>query len=110
MYQDRGWKPLPTPIKFHNCRFSILIQCTGIPELRPNPAGGNCHYNGLHRTDFLIGQSFFPGYTKVMLHSRITPDGHSGCQMKHEGGFRFQNFVIARRVIKFSVFFFLLFR
>jgi len=89
---------------------SLLIQCAGIPELRPNPAGGNRHYNGLHRTDFLIGQSFFPGYTKVMLHSRITTDGHGRGQMKHQGGFRLQNFIKAGRVVKFSVGGFLLLR
>ncbi len=74
-----------------------------MPKLRPNPAGGNCHYNGLYRTDFLICQSFFPGYTKVVLHSRITTDGHGGCQVKHQRGFRLQNFIEPGGIVKFSI-------
>ena len=96
-------------ISIYLCQLSILIQGTGISKLRPNPAGGDCHNNGLHGTDFLIGQSFFPGYTKVMLHSRITTDGHGGRQMQHEGRFRFQNFIEPGGIVKLPVFYFLLF-
>jgi len=83
-----------------------LIKGTGILKLRPDPAGGNRHY----RTDFVIAQAFFPGYTKVMRHSRIATNGHGGCQVQHQGGFGLQDFIVARRIIKFSVRFLLLFR
>jgi hypothetical protein len=87
-----------------------LIKGTGILKLRPDPAGGNRHYNGLARTDFVIAQAFFPGYTKVMRHSRIATNGHGRCQVQHQGGLGLQDFIVARRVIKLSVRFLLLFR
>ena len=83
---------------------------TRISELRPDPAGGNRHYNGLHRTDFLIGQAFFLGYTKVMLHSRVATDGHGRRQVKHQSGFGFQNFIVPGGIVKFGIGGFLFFR
>jgi len=39
------------------------------------------------RTDFIFADALFPGYTKVMLHSRMATQGHGKCKVGHQGNF-----------------------
>ena len=61
----------------------LLAQNNSLVELCPNPASRNRHYNGLHCTYFIIGQTLFFGHAKVMLHSRIAGESHGRGQVKH---------------------------
>jgi hypothetical protein len=55
--------------------------------LHHDSAGGNHHYVQLHRSNFIIGNSFFPGHAKDLFNSRIAAKSYSRSHLDHMRGF-----------------------
>ncbi|MBL7178612.1 MAG: hypothetical protein ISS65_00170 [Desulfobacterales bacterium] len=65
----------------------VLSLSNDIINLHHDSAGGNHHDPQLHRPDFIVGNSFFPGNAKEMLRSRVAAQSHGRSQLDHMGCF-----------------------
>ncbi|MEW5800692.1 MAG: hypothetical protein AB1847_01175 [bacterium] len=72
----------------------LFVFDAGIPDLRTNPAGRDCHHDRLHCAYFIIGYSLFPGHAKKVFDSVGTAECHRCGKKKQACCFGFQNFIV----------------
>ena len=62
-----------------------------IINLHHNSTCGNHHYMQLYRSNFIVGNSFFPGHAKELFHSRIAAKSHGRSHLDHMRRFFLKN-------------------